>query len=170
MKFLTIILTCATFLAYSNKSSFNNDTIEIRDIAIKTSSSGSVQLGDPIQKISKTFGKPLKTSTEYWEMNEKHATIYHYSGATLSFIDNKLESYNITGPEFLVGNGMKGKFFNVNGPLSNIATYLPDWEILKDVNGLNANIVLNGQHIDHFIEISSNPSNETITSIEIRSY
>ena len=146
------------------------DNIEINQIAVKMNSSASVKLGDRPQNVITSMGTPTNSYSEYWEMSEKDALIYDYNGTKFNFLDNRLESYELSSPVYLVGNTSTGIFFNVESSLGSVSSYLPNWSSKKNDGTLSANITNGGQQTDKFIYIEFNPSTEIITKISISSY
>ena len=102
-------------------------------------------------------------------MHEKDALVYDYDGTKFYFLDNQLDSYEISSPDFLVGSASAGVFFNVGSPMSSVSEYLPNWSSNKNEGTLSADITEAGQPIDQFLYIEFNPSTDIITSISIRS-
>ena len=103
-------------------------------------------------------------------MSEKDALIYDYNGTKFNFLDNRLESYELSSPVYLVGNTSTGIFFNVESSLGSVSSYLPNWSFKKNDGTLSANITNGGQQTDKFIYIEFNPSTEIITKISISNY
>jgi len=146
------------------------DNIEINQISVKRSSAVTCNLGDTPQEIIASLGTPDTSYSVFFEMHEKDALVYDYDGTKFYFLDDQLESYELSSPDFLVGDSSSGVFFNVGAPLRNVSYYLPNWSSRRNKGTLLANITSGGQQTDTFIYFEFNSSTKIITKIDIRSY
>ena len=169
--FLAVILSVIITACNTTKGDPSQlDNVEINQISVKKSSSITCKLGDTPQVIISSLGTPGTSYSVFFEIEEKDALVYDYDGTKFYFLDNKLYSYAISSPIFLVGSGSAGVFFNVGAPLSSVSDYLPNWSSKRKERNLSANITNGGQLTDKYIYIEFNPSTEIITHISIEDY
>jgi hypothetical protein len=168
--FLAVILSVIITACNTTKGDPSQlDNVEINQISVKKSSSITCKLGDTPQEIISSLGTPGTSYSVFFEMHEKDALVYDYDGTKFYFLDNQLDSYEISSSDFLVGSASAGVFFNVGSPMSSVSEYLPNWSSNKNEGTLSADITEAGQPIDQFLYIEFNPSTDIITSISIRS-
>lgn len=98
VKLVIILIAVISVVFYVSKGDPSQpDTVSISQIGVKKGSSSLVYLGNSPQQVSNAFGAPHSISNEYWETYDKYALVYAYmDGAKFEFIDNKLESYDLT--------------------------------------------------------------------------
>ena len=171
--FLAVILSIIITACNTTKGDPSQpDYIDINQISVrvKNNSALTCNLGNTPQEIISSLGTPGTSYSVFFEMHEKDALVYDYDGSKFYFLDSKLYSYAISSPDFLVGSGSAGVFFNVGAPLSSVSEYLPNWSSKRKERNLSANITNSGQLTDKYIYIEFNPSTDIITHISIEDY
>jgi hypothetical protein len=87
--------------------------------------------GDAIHQ--NPFGKPESFSKDYWEMDEDTATVYHYKGADLYFLQNKLEMFEISSGKWYLG-GADGKKIKVGDDVKALESFVPGYKFVAADN------------------------------------
>ncbi len=166
----SILIISGTSCGTTKGDTSQADNIEINQIAVKKSYSIAFTLGSTPEQVITSIGTPLNSYSEYWEMKEKNALVYDYNGTRFKFLDNLLESYELTTSVYLVGSSSTVNYFYVGSNLNEVSKYLPNWSSKKIDGTLTANITMGGQQTDKFLYIEFNPFTEKIVKISIRSY
>ncbi len=106
---ITLIITSGAFFAKSQTSStidflFLNQ-FDLSIAGTPASSINTILLGE--SAFLQKFGSPASSSTEYSEEEEGNMTHYAYNGADIWYMNDALQSMNITSPNysFQLSNG-----------------------------------------------------------------
>mgnify|MGYP005753741623 FL=1 len=143
-------------------------TVKISQIGIKKGKGKTVYLNDKLASVKAALGKPASVSSEYFEMMEKDATVLNYGSNKLYFVDDILESYDLTESNISVGQ-QGGAFFKIGDHINAVDPLIPV-TALKN-NWLSADIITeSGTITDYFISIEVDPSVSKIKTIRINSY
>lgn len=119
------VVVAITALPFSSKgqadSTINSLKINQFDLIsrkAKASSTNTILL-DATSFLQK-FGIPVKTTTEYSEVDDTIITHYSYNGADVWYMNNRLEAMNITSPNY-VFQLLKGRTIKVGDNISVVA-------------------------------------------------
>lgn len=124
-----------------------------------------ITFGDTKQAAKNVFGQPDNITTQYWEMSEETATIYHYNnGAILKFGDDGLKSFELSSSNYYL---QMGTFkLRVGNNINTLQDPFPKSYNYRNSGGTSVGL---GTGDYRFLLIEYN-SNNTITNIEERIY
>lgn len=98
MKKLLLILLFVFTNSGIEAQNYDFDLISVHDLKINE----SITLGDTKTEVTDLIGNPDNTKLEHWEIRDLMVNEYKYENSSFSFLNDKLESFYIKDPHFVL--------------------------------------------------------------------
>jgi len=150
---ITIILLITTLLSCKAQ----DNTINLNELTINN----TLFLGNNVNLVTQQFGQPNSIEDYYYEMDEVMSQKYNYNGILFYIIDNKVDSFEVTGNNYT--------FTNHNLKIGDNIQILQPIFPLSYSNRSNHSLVVEFNGYDRFFVILFN-NNNLITKIRLGTY
>ena len=151
-----ILIFSLLIISYSCKAQDRN-TINSNELTIN----GVNYLGVNISLLTQNLGQPFTIEDYYFEMDDVMSKKYNYKGILFYIVNNKVNSFEITGSSYSFTNHN----IKIGGNIETLKTIFP----LSYKNVVKNGLTLPLSDIDEFIVISYN-DNLIIEKIALYSY
>ncbi|MDB5229628.1 MAG: hypothetical protein JWN76_433 [Chitinophagaceae bacterium] len=162
-------ITSFCFLA-KGKTISGTDTLRLVDFDMSPTGTAYSSINTALlneSAFTKKFGKPIKFSTEYSEVEESNVNHYVYTGAEAWFTKNRLGALAFTKPNYhfvmLNGNAVK-----VRDAISTVANMFPSSWAAKTSNQVFVNLRNSRGPVDMTVMFEFDPKTKMITTISIQ--